>query len=53
MTHKPNWRNELKERLAKNEKEQQEKMKQWWNEILPREGSLLRQLVEHQLRNKL
>jgi len=42
----------LRERIAEQEKENELAMKKWWNDTLPRKGSLLRQLVNIQLSKK-
>ena len=42
---------ELKERFKKMEVENKIEMKKWWDKILPRKGSLLRQLILRTLSN--
>lgn len=39
----------LKERLKIIDKENKQEIKKWWDRILPRKGSLLRQLVDLEL----
>lgn len=41
----------LQKRIKEQEKKTAIKMKKWWNQILPRKGSLLRQLVDLELNN--
>ena len=36
-------------KYKKIKKQQEEEMKQWWDNLLPRKGSLLRQLVDKEL----
>jgi hypothetical protein len=39
----------LKERLKKQEEKDRKEKKEWWDRILPRKGSVLRQLVDTEL----
>ena len=39
----------LRERLIEADKKSEQEMKEWWEQILPRKGSVLRQLVDRQL----
>jgi len=42
---------ELRKRLIKTDRDAEKEMKIWWEKILPRKGSLLRQLVNKELSN--
>jgi hypothetical protein len=43
---------ELRKRLIEADKVVEQEMKEWWDKILPRKGSVLRQLVDIELFNQ-
>ena len=43
------WKEDLKKRLKENDEQRKRDMKKWWDEILPKNGSYLRQLVDKKI----